>query len=166
MEQVALLKFENVVTTFDISHSTVYRLIKKKMFPLPVKLGGKTQRWRSDELEQWFQNLDHGLVEGVVGIPQIHLLDTVSISTGSSQKKPFVDQITLLKLTKVQQILDVSRSTIYRFIKSGRFPLPVKIAGKIQRWRSDELQNWILELEHGLIDEFSGIRPQDMGVLK
>lgn len=48
----------------------------------------------------------------------------------------------LLKQKKVQQKLDVSRSTLLRLIGRGEFPRPTKI-GKDNFWLEQEVEQWI-----------------------
>jgi prophage regulatory protein len=67
MEQVTLLTSKDVQNLCAISRSALYRLMKKKKFPLPVKIGERTQRWRSDDIQYWIKGLEYGLVEGFSG---------------------------------------------------------------------------------------------------
>lgn len=50
-----------------------------------------------------------------------------------------------LRLLRIEQVLDlipVSRVTLYRMIKAGTFPHPVKFGGK-SLWPMDEMKAWI-----------------------
>ena len=52
----------------------------------------------------------------------------------------------LLRRTEVEKICGLSRSAIYRLIRTGKFPVPVKIAGGLRgpvRWRLDEIEAWL-----------------------
>ena len=55
----------------------------------------------------------------------------------------------LIKITTVLEVCALSRATLYRQIKAGYFPEPVRLTGcKSSRsvaWREEEVQNWIAE---------------------
>ena len=40
-----------------MSRSSVYRAMRKGTFPLSVRLGEKTVRWRSSDVDAWMRNL-------------------------------------------------------------------------------------------------------------
>jgi prophage regulatory protein len=37
---------------------------------------------------------------------------------------------------------DISRSTIWRWLKNGKFPRPVKLGAASTRWRISDLEEW------------------------
>ena len=49
----------------------------------------------------------------------------------------------LLTRKQVEQKVQLTTSTIYRLMRDGRFPLPLKIGPSAVRWRSDELSAWL-----------------------
>ncbi len=53
----------------------------------------------------------------------------------------------LLRLPAVKQRTGMSRTTIYRLMKSGEFPAPVRLSDRAVGWRSDELAEWESKLE-------------------
>jgi len=48
----------------------------------------------------------------------------------------------LLKINDVTDSTTISRSTIYRLMKEGKFPPPIKIAKNSNRWRASDIENW------------------------
>ncbi len=48
----------------------------------------------------------------------------------------------LIRLPEVEKATGVKKSIIYKWIKEGSFPCPVK-AGRSSLWRSDELDIWL-----------------------
>ena len=50
---------------------------------------------------------------------------------------------TLLTLREVQARLKISRTSIYRRMREGKFPLPVKITEKAVRWKEEEIEEYI-----------------------
>ena len=54
----------------------------------------------------------------------------------------------LLRIGEVSEWLNISRSTIYKWVNDGEFPEPVVLgqdAGKrsATRWREEEVQEWL-----------------------
>jgi len=52
----------------------------------------------------------------------------------------------LLTLKEVVEIVGFKKSTIYKFIKKGKFPRPLKF-GKSSRWTKSEINEWINNLK-------------------
>ena len=49
----------------------------------------------------------------------------------------------LLTRPQVEQRVRLSCSTLYRLMREGRFPLPLKISTQAVRWRGDEITDWL-----------------------
>jgi len=49
----------------------------------------------------------------------------------------------LLQVGAVTERVGISRAQIYKLMAAGRFPRPLDLGGKVRRWRSDELDDWI-----------------------
>lgn len=43
----------------------------------------------------------------------------------------------------IEEMLGLSRSTIYRMMHDGDFPRPVKIGRRAVGWSSEEIERWI-----------------------
>ncbi|PSU04480.1 AlpA family phage regulatory protein [Photobacterium gaetbulicola] len=68
----------------------------------------------------------------------------------------------LLTLKQVLELVSLSRSTTYRLMKKGQFPLPKKLpSGKVQRWLYTDILLWIENLEYGLVEGFSGTQSKE-----
>jgi prophage regulatory protein len=52
--------------------------------------------------------------------------------------------LTLEDITSIAERLTISRSTIYAWVREGRFPPPGKL-GTTSRWLASEVDNWICE---------------------
>ena len=57
--------------------------------------------------------------------------------------------IKLYRLADVIGIVGLSRSTIYKKIKEGSFPAPVKLGVKPSVWKSSDIEAWISQLQIG-----------------
>lgn len=51
----------------------------------------------------------------------------------------------VLKLPDVMAATSLSRSSIYDFIKRGKFPAPVKLSDRAVGWLASEINGWIAE---------------------
>ena len=49
------------------------------------------------------------------------------------------EEFRLLNKHEVCRLAGVSHATLYRLVKAGRFPKPLKIGPQASRWRSDEI---------------------------
>lgn len=49
----------------------------------------------------------------------------------------------MLRREEVEQRTGMSRSTIYRLMREGDFPLPHRIGQRAVRWRESELETWL-----------------------
>ena len=61
MTQVkAILRLPDLVSETGLSKTSIWRRVKDRTFPEPVKLGGPTSRavgWRREDIETWLANL-------------------------------------------------------------------------------------------------------------
>jgi prophage regulatory protein len=53
----------------------------------------------------------------------------------------------ILRLPEVAHVTGTSRSQIYRLVKAGKFPAPVKLGQRSSGWKFHEVQAWIDSLE-------------------
>ena len=49
----------------------------------------------------------------------------------------------MLKLPAVMQATALSRSSIYEFIKQGKFPAPIKLSERAVGWLASEIEGWL-----------------------
>lgn len=49
----------------------------------------------------------------------------------------------LLKSKQVQELTDLSKPTIYRLMKTGNFPRPVKLSPNRVAWRKADIMAWL-----------------------
>ena len=52
----------------------------------------------------------------------------------------------IMRITEVADITGLSRTTVWRRVRSGDFPPPVKLGGPTSRsvgWRKEEIEKWI-----------------------
>lgn len=51
--------------------------------------------------------------------------------------------LSLLRRRQVEQLVQLSRSTIYAAVKAGTFPAPVRIGAGAVAWRRTALEVWL-----------------------
>lgn len=49
----------------------------------------------------------------------------------------------LLRRREVEELTGLSRASIYRLMRSGRFPASVKVSDTAVRWRASDIAAWI-----------------------
>ena len=49
----------------------------------------------------------------------------------------------LLRRPEVEKLTGLSRASIYRLMRSGRFPASVKVSDTAVRWRASDIAAWI-----------------------
>ena len=52
----------------------------------------------------------------------------------------------LLRLPQVLAIVGLSKSTLYRKVKAGLFPAPVKLSANLVVWKQQDVMEWIASL--------------------
>ena len=58
----------------------------------------------------------------------------------------------MLRKAEVLSRCGVSYTTVWRWVRSGRFPAPVKIGPRAVRWRESEIEAWLAERPRALGD--------------
>lgn len=51
-----ILRLPAVINRTGISRSTIYLMMSKKQFPLPISLGDRAVGWLEDEINSWLEN--------------------------------------------------------------------------------------------------------------
>ncbi|HEX4767235.1 MAG TPA: AlpA family phage regulatory protein [Lichenihabitans sp.] len=56
---------------------------------------------------------------------------------------PELQPLQMLGIAEVKSLLQVSTSTVYRWIDQGSFPRPFQLSENCVRWRAVEIQAWL-----------------------
>ena len=62
-----LLRLSDVIEAVCLSKPTIYRLIKDRGFPQPVRIGPRAVRWRADEIDAWVEGRPRATGDGPRG---------------------------------------------------------------------------------------------------
>ena len=54
-------------------------------------------------------------------------------------------QTTLVRLNEVKARTGLSRSTLYAYVRDGRFPAPIAISKRCVAWVEGEIDGWIAD---------------------
>jgi len=52
-------------------------------------------------------------------------------------------EIALARRRQVEQLVQLSRSSIYAAVKAGTFPAPYRIGARAVAWRVSEIEQWL-----------------------
>jgi prophage regulatory protein len=52
-------------------------------------------------------------------------------------------RVRLLRRAEVERLTGLSRSTLYSWMKEGRFPQPVRLGERIVAWRESDVIEWL-----------------------
>ena len=69
---------------------------------------------------------------------------------GTKASHPMLKPGTLVTVRQLCAIINVSHTTIYRWIGSGNFPQPVRISRFAVRWKAEEIIAWQDSLSRGV----------------
>jgi predicted DNA-binding transcriptional regulator AlpA len=51
--------------------------------------------------------------------------------------------VLLLDLHEVGRMLGVSGRCVWKYMETGRMPPPIRIGGKLKKWRAAEIREWV-----------------------
>ena len=63
----------------------------------------------------------------------------------SDRARPNIDDNRLVRLPEVKRLTGMSRSTIYRRMGQGRFPLTAPLEGNMAAWREGDVSAWLAD---------------------
>lgn len=52
----------------------------------------------------------------------------------------------ILRTTELLALIGVSRMTLWRWLKAGTFPQPIKLGTRAVGWRKAEVEEWVRNL--------------------
>ena len=67
----------------------------------------------------------------------------------------------ILRRTQVEQIIGLSRSTIYSMMSHGLFPKPIRLGQRAVGWRQSVIMEWLNECEHKSFNPTQTIKSRD-----
>jgi predicted DNA-binding transcriptional regulator AlpA len=49
------------------------------------------------------------------------------------------------RFSELQEIIPVSRSTLWRWVRNGKFPSPISLGPNTRAWREEDIRIWLDE---------------------
>ena len=68
----------------------------------------------------------------------------------------------LLDMPTVLARLDISRSTLLRWVAAGWFPAPLRLGPRVHRWSEADVNLWFSRLERGILPAANPKRPDGL----
>lgn len=72
-----------------------------------------------------------------------HPFTTVHAMPSPSNPRYFRESALVTRPESPPGVLPFSSATLWRLVKSGGFPNPVKLAGRITAWRAADVEDWL-----------------------
>lgn len=60
-----------------------------------------------------------------------------------SETKPQVRRDRLIRFSEVERIVGLKKSTIYLFVKQGKFPAPTHLSARVIAWSESAVLQWV-----------------------
>jgi prophage regulatory protein len=51
--------------------------------------------------------------------------------------------VAYLRIAQLITVLPISRAQIWRLVKAGTFPQPIKLSANVTAWKASEIQAWL-----------------------
>jgi prophage regulatory protein len=56
-----------------------------------------------------------------------------------------MNDMQMLTCRDLQELLKISKATIYRWVEAGEFPKPLHLGASMVRWRSTDIEKWLAD---------------------
>ena len=61
--------------------------------------------------------------------------------------KQNLNEIKFYRIKQLVELLNVSKSSIWNWVKDGSFPKPIKLASNVTAWKAIDIFNWVSSKE-------------------
>lgn len=59
----------------------------------------------------------------------------------------------LVRLKEVTEVTALAKSTVWKYVKEGKFPKPYKISKQVTVWNSEDVEAWMDDVFKGAYHE-------------
>ena len=56
-----------------------------------------------------------------------------------------MNDMQMLTCRDLQELLKISKATIYRWMEADKFPKPLHLGASMVRWRSTDIEKWLAD---------------------
>jgi predicted DNA-binding transcriptional regulator AlpA/predicted XRE-type DNA-binding protein len=160
---------EEAAAILNVSASELPALFRGRLATCSLDQLVRVSAWLGDDIDILIRPKPHNLKRGGVRLfktDSVHLSDRPESNRGTednrsayrqpgsarSQTLPptgAVNELKLLDKWKVEEMTSLDITTIYRKIKAGDFPKPVRVGRRRVAWRESDIAAWQTRLEEG-----------------
>jgi prophage regulatory protein len=159
---------EEAAAVLNISASELPALFQGRLATCSLDQLLRVSAWFGDDIDILIRPKPHGLKRGVVRVfktDSVHVSDRPESNrraednrsarrpdSARSQTPPptgAMNELKLLDKWKVEEMTSLDITTIYRKIKAGDFPKPVRLGRRRVAWRESDVAAWQTRLEEG-----------------
>jgi prophage regulatory protein len=82
---------------------------------------------------------------------ELRILNAATTKPRKQRVQPltFLPETGLLRIETVISILGIGRSSLWKGVKEGKYPQPVKLGPKTTRWRAEDIRAYLNSLRGG-----------------
>ena len=160
---------EEAAAILNVSASELPVLFRGRLATCSLDQLLRVSAWLGDDIDILIRPKPHGLKRGVVRVfktDSMHLSDrpesnrrtednrSAHRQPGSAKSQTLAptgatNELKLLDKWKVEEMTSLDITTIYRKIKAGDFPKPVRVGRRRVAWRESDIAAWQTRLEEG-----------------
>src|SRR5258708_4297379 len=112
-----MLRWPQLREMVNLSRSTVWRLERIGRFPQRIKIGWRAVAWRLRDVVRWIVERNSHVDSTVDSNEDVAEVRIASIRT----------QNAILRWSQLKGVINISKSTVLRLERAGRFPKRIKL---------------------------------------
>lgn len=116
-----LVRKPTVTAITSVGSSTIDLWVSQSRFPAPLPTE-TVKIWRSDDVKKWIRDQ--------------------AGQTNLTQDEPYYSDDQLLGIKEVSNETTLGRSTIRLWVKTRRFPAPIRCSSNLNLWRFGDIRLW------------------------
>jgi prophage regulatory protein len=160
---------EEAAAVLNVSASELPALFQGRLATCSLDQLLRVSAWFGDDIDILIRPKPQGIKRGVVRVfktDSVHLSDRPESNrrtednrsshrqSGSARSQTLpptgaMNELKLLDKWKVEEMTSLDITTIYRKIKAGDFPKPVRVGRRRVAWRESDIAAWQIRLEEG-----------------
>lgn len=139
-----------LAVTLGMDTDEVRKKVKRREFPKPITLFNGIEYFEMDKVRDLlkvhkalgiYQNTEPNETDRTRAIEAIKKGAKRMQTDTRSQERHKVDP--LLSVKDVTASLGLGESTIWQWVREGKFPKPLKLSKTLTRWKAVDVQSWI-----------------------
>ena len=130
----------------------VRKKVKRHEFPKTVCLFNGIEYFEIEKVRDLLKaHKDLGIYRNVEPTDEDLVIAIKAIKDENGKMKPITepprpnDIERLLSIKDVKTLLGLGESTIWQWVREGKFPKPIKLSKTLSRWKSSSVEAWIHE---------------------